>query len=126
MIFNEFSSIFEPFICWSASVKFPFSTFIVFPLDNVISLLLIVLFSIVCVSFNVTTVLSIEWVTVSLVILVFIPVPPVNCNVSEPRETVSLPESEDILRSVEIFDVVAFVILPFESTVITGIAADEP
>ena len=57
---------------------------------------------------------------------VLIPVPPVNCRVSVPKEIVSLPESEEILRSVEIVEVDAAVILPFVSTVITGIAVEDP
>ena len=62
----------------------------------------------------------------SLAIDVLIPVPPVNCNVSEPIEMVSFPVSAAITRSVEIVAVSAPVILPFVSTVITGIAVEEP
>ena len=121
-----FCSIFIPLICSSDNDNVAFSRSNVFPSESDILLLLIVLLVSVCVSFNVTTVSSIACVTVSPVILVVIPVPPANCNVSEPRETVSEPVSDDILRSVDILDVVADEIRPFESTLITGISVDEP
>ena len=96
------------------------------PLERTILLLLIVLFVNVCVPVSVVTVLSIEYVTVSLEIDVSIPVPPVNCRVSVPREIVSVPESDDILRSVDIFEVDAEVTRPFSSIFKTGIAVEDP
>ena len=92
--------------------------------ESVILLLLIVLLVSVCKSFNVTTVSSIECVTVSSVMLVVIPVPPLNCKVSVPRAELYLFLYQMIaIRSVgDVLDVVAFVTRPFESTLITGIA----
>ena len=123
---RELFVIFDPLIWLSAKVNVEFWTSIVFPLERTILLLLIVLFVNVCVPVNVVTVLSIEYVTVSFDIDVLIPVPPVNCRVSDPREIVSVPESEEILRSVDILDVEAEVIRPFSSILRTGIAVDDP
>ena len=67
-----------------------------------------------------------DTVSESLVMLVFIPVPPVKVNVSLPRDILSVPLSDDIPSVVEIVFVPALVIRPFESTVKFGIAVVEP
>ena len=58
--------------------------------------------------------------------VVVIPVPPTNASVSLSRETVSVPLSPEMDRSVEIDAIVAEVILPCASIVRTGTCVEEP
>ena len=67
-----------------------------------------------------------DTVSESLVMLVFIPVPPVKVNVSLPRAILSVPLSDDIPSVVDIVFVPALVMRPFESMVMFGIDVVEP